>query len=110
MDDVNPANGAGTVNQPAPYRVTVENRGSADLRNVVVRCQFPADMRPRAATNGGERFREAVQWVFKELKPGDVKELNVALTTASPGTARPPRALRPVPPALALPARRGSAC
>jgi uncharacterized repeat protein (TIGR01451 family) len=81
-----PPDGKAMVDQPARYKVTVANRGSADLKNVVVRCQFPADLRPRAATNGGERFRDAVQWVFRELKPGDVKELNVALTTASPGT------------------------
>ena len=37
------------------------------------------------ATNGGQPFRDTVQWIFKELKPGDVKELNVGLTTSSPG-------------------------
>jgi uncharacterized repeat protein (TIGR01451 family) len=81
-----PADGKGMVDQPARYKAVVENRGSADLRNVVVRCQFPSDLRPRAATNGGERFRDSVQWVFKELKKGESKELNVALTAASPGT------------------------
>ena len=80
-----PADGRAMVDQPARYKVVVSNHGSADLRNVVVRCQFPADLRPRAATNGGERFRDTVQWVFKELKKGDVKELNVALVSASPG-------------------------
>ena len=81
-----PADGKAMVDQPARYKVIVSNHGSADLKNVVVRCQHPADARPRAATNGGERFRDTVQWVFKELRKGDVKELNVALTTASPGT------------------------
>ena len=80
-----PANGTGTVRQPAAYRVTVENRGSADLRNVVVRGQFPSDMRPTRATSGGQPFRDSVQWIFKELKKGEVRELNLALTTASPG-------------------------
>src|SRR5262249_15173141 len=61
------------------------NHGSADLKNVVVRCQFSSDLKPRAATNGGERFKEAVQWTFKDLRKGDVKELNVSLATASPG-------------------------
>ena len=81
-----PADGKGMVDQMARYRVVVSNHGSADLRNVVVRCQYPADLRPRSATAGGERFRGTVQWVFKELKKGDVKELNVAFSTGTPGT------------------------
>jgi uncharacterized repeat protein (TIGR01451 family) len=80
-----PADGKGTVDQPARYKVVVSNHGSADLKNVVVRCQFPSDLKPRAATNGGERFKDTVQWTFKELRKGDVKELNVSLATASPG-------------------------
>ena len=74
-----------SVGRPAEYKVTVENRGSADLRNVVVRCQFPPDMRVVRATNGGQPVRESVQWTFRELRPGDVKELNVRLETKSPG-------------------------
>ncbi|HJZ90771.1 MAG TPA: NEW3 domain-containing protein [Gemmataceae bacterium] len=75
----------GTVGVPAGYKVAVENRGSAELRNVVVRCVYPPDMRPTRATNGGQPMRESVQWVFKELKPGDRKELSVALVTTTPG-------------------------
>lgn len=81
-----PGNQKGTVNQPAAYKVTVENRGSADLRNVVVRCQFPPDMRVTRATSGSQPFRDSVQWIFRELKKGDSRELTVSLTTASPGT------------------------
>lgn len=83
-----PAAGKGTVGQPAAYRVTVENRGSATLRNVVVRCQVPPDMRTRRATHGGQPLRSGVQWILKELKRGEVKELNVYLATGSPGTRR----------------------
>jgi uncharacterized repeat protein (TIGR01451 family) len=76
----------GTVGQAAGYRIKLENRGDAELRNVTVRCTFSPDMRPTKATNGGEPFRDSVQWIFKEMKPGDVKELNLGLTTSSPGT------------------------
>jgi uncharacterized repeat protein (TIGR01451 family) len=75
----------GTVGQPAVYNLVVENKGSADLKNVVVRATFPPDMRVTKATNGGQPFRDSVQWVFRELKKGDKKELNVGLTTTSPG-------------------------
>lgn len=80
-----PGNQTGTVNQPAGYKVVVENRGSADLRNVVVRCQFPADMRVTRATSGGQPFKDSVQWIFRELKKGDARELAVSLITAGPG-------------------------
>jgi uncharacterized repeat protein (TIGR01451 family) len=80
-----PQSGKGTVGQPALYKVVVENKGSADLKNVAVRCTMPPDMRATRATNGGQPFRDSVQWTFKELKPGEVKELNVGLTTTKPG-------------------------
>ncbi|HKB01678.1 MAG TPA: hypothetical protein VKD90_05630 [Gemmataceae bacterium] len=76
---------SGTVGQPAVYNLAIENRGSADLRNVVVRCTFPPDMRVTKATNGGQPFRDSVQWIFRELKKGESKDLNVGLTTTSPG-------------------------
>jgi uncharacterized repeat protein (TIGR01451 family) len=81
-----PVGDKGTVGQAAAYRITVENKGSAELRNVTVRCVHPPDMRPVRATNSGQPFRDSVQWVFRELKPGDVKDLNVSLVTSTPGT------------------------
>jgi uncharacterized repeat protein (TIGR01451 family) len=82
---VGPVEGKGTVGQAAGYRIEVENKGTAELKNVVVRCAFPPDMRPTKATNGGQPFRDSVQWVFRELKTGEVKELNVGLVTSTPG-------------------------
>jgi uncharacterized repeat protein (TIGR01451 family) len=75
----------GTVGQAAAYSLVVENKGSADLKNVVVRCTFPPDMKPTKATNGGQPFRDSVQWIFRELKRGETKDLNVGLTTTRPG-------------------------
>jgi uncharacterized repeat protein (TIGR01451 family) len=75
-----------TVGQRADYKVVVENRGDAVLRNVTVRCVFSPDMRPTRATQGGQPFRDSVQWILKEMKPGEVKELEAGLTTATPGT------------------------
>jgi len=81
-----PMSGRATVGQRADYKVVVENRGDAVLRNVTVRCVFSPDMRAARATNGAQPFRDAVQWILKEMKPGEVKELEAGLTTASPGT------------------------
>jgi len=81
-----PVNDKGTVGQAANYRVVVENKGNADLKNVCVRCLFPPDMRPTKATQGGQPFKDSVQWIFRELKVGEVKEINVNLSTTTPGT------------------------
>lgn len=80
-----PAADKGMVGQAAGYRITIANRGTAELRNVCIRCLFPPDMRPTRATNSGQSFRDSVQWIFEKLGPGDVKEVNVALSTATPG-------------------------
>lgn len=81
-----PASDKGTVGQAAIYRVVTENRGTADLKNVVVKCLFPPDMHASKATNGGQPFRDHVQWIFRELKAGESKELNIGLVTTTPGT------------------------
>jgi uncharacterized repeat protein (TIGR01451 family) len=81
-----PAAEKGTVGQPAGYHVVVENKGSADLKNVVVKCVFPPDMHPTKATNSGQLFKDHVQWTFREVKSGESKELNISLTTSTPGT------------------------
>jgi uncharacterized repeat protein (TIGR01451 family) len=81
-----PVGEKGTVGQAAAYRVVVENKGSADLHNVTVRCVHPPDMRPVRATQSGQPFRDSVQWVIREMKPGAVKELNVSLLTSTPGS------------------------
>jgi uncharacterized repeat protein (TIGR01451 family) len=80
-----PASGKGTVGQPAVYRMTVENRGTSDLRNVTVRCLFPPDMQVKKATQSGQPQRDSVQWTFAHLKMGEQKELNISLQTKSPG-------------------------
>ncbi|WP_162136328.1 NEW3 domain-containing protein [Zavarzinella formosa] len=80
-----PATGKGMVGQAAGYRITVSNRGTAELKNVCLRCLFPPDMKPTRATNSGQSFRDSVQWIFEKLAPGDVKEVNVSLSTGTPG-------------------------
>jgi uncharacterized repeat protein (TIGR01451 family) len=80
-----PASEKGLVGQPAAYRIVVSNQGSAELKNVCVRGLFSPDMRPTRATNSGQPFRDNVQWIFDKLKPGETKELNLALVTETPG-------------------------
>jgi uncharacterized repeat protein (TIGR01451 family) len=81
-----PTGDKGKVGQPAMYKILVENRGTADLKNVVAKCVIPPDMHATRATNGGQPFRDHVQWIFRELKAGESKELNIGLTTNTPGT------------------------
>ncbi len=85
LEAVGPAAEKGMVGQAAGYRITIANRGTAELKNVCIRCQFPPDMKPTRATNSGQSFRDSVQWIFEKLGPGDVKEVNVSLSTGTPG-------------------------
>lgn len=85
LEAVGPAAEKGMVGQAAGYRITIANRGTAELKNVCIRCQFPPDMKPTRATNSGQSFRDSVQWIFEKLAPGDVKEVNVSLSTGTPG-------------------------
>ena len=80
-----PAAEKGMVGQAAGYRIVISNRGSAELKNVCIRCLFPPDMKPTRATNSGQSFRESVQWIFDKLAPGETKEVKVALSTGVPG-------------------------
>lgn len=80
-----PANDKGTANSPTTYMVHVHNTGSAVLHNVRVTCNFPAEMRIARAANGGQMFKDAVQWVVPKLGPKETKELSVALTAPSAG-------------------------
>jgi hypothetical protein len=45
-------------------------------------------MHPRRVTHGAQAVRDGVQWVLKDLKPGEDKTLTVALVTTSPGTRK----------------------
>jgi uncharacterized repeat protein (TIGR01451 family) len=85
LEVTGPPGDKGVVGTAALYSLVVRNRGTADLKNVVVRALFPPDMRPTRATNQGQSFKDSVQWVFKDLKSGEAKELTLGLTTSSPG-------------------------
>ena len=85
IEAVGPAADKGLVGQSAGYNIVIANRGSAELRNVCIRCLFPPDMKPTRATSSGQSFRESVQWIFEKLAPGEKKEVKVSLSTGTPG-------------------------
>lgn len=80
-----PANDKATANAPTPYLIHVHNTGTATLHNVCVSCTFPSEMRLAKASNGGQMFKDAVQWVVPKLGPKETKELSVSLTAPSAG-------------------------
>ncbi len=80
-----PANDKGTANAPTPYLIHVHNTGTATLHNVRITCAFPAEMRIAKASNGGQMFKDAAQWLVPKLAPKETKELSVSLTVPSAG-------------------------
>jgi uncharacterized repeat protein (TIGR01451 family) len=80
-----PANDKATANVPTPYLIHVHNTGTAILHNVRVSCAFPSEMRLAKASNGGQMFKDAVQWLLPKLGPKESKELSVSVTAPSAG-------------------------
>jgi len=81
-----PTGDKATANATAPYLVMVHNTGSATLHNVRVNFAFPADLRVSKAAQGGQMFKDAVQWVIPRLEANQTKELAVSLTAPTAGT------------------------
>jgi uncharacterized repeat protein (TIGR01451 family) len=80
-----PEGGKATANAPTSFLVFVHNTGSATLHNVRVTLAFPHEMRLAKASNGGQLFKDAVQWLVPKLGPNETKDLSAALTAPSAG-------------------------
>ena len=81
---VSPPNGA-SVGEPAKFQIVVQNNGTATLNNVRINCNHPTDVEVKGSTNGGQFFRENVQWVIPKLAAGENRTLNLAFVAKSAG-------------------------
>ena len=69
----------------AAYEVTATNTGTMPLLNVRVSGSVPADCLPRRMTNGGQVYRDQVQWTIPKLAPGDRETFRWSLQTSASG-------------------------
>lgn len=67
------------------YTIKVANTGDAVAKDVVVEEMLPAGASLASASDGGKAEAGKVVWRLADLKPGESKELNVALGVGSLG-------------------------
>jgi uncharacterized repeat protein (TIGR01451 family) len=77
----------GVVNpgEAAKYEIIVRNTGTMPSTNVVVTGTIPADCKPTMKTEGGQLFRDSIQWTIPRLEPGEAQTFRFGLKAATTG-------------------------
>jgi len=71
--------------EPARYEITVRNTGTLASTNVRVIGTLPSDTKPTMKTEGGQLYRDAIQWVVPRLDPGAAQTFRFAVKSHSTG-------------------------
>ena len=71
--------------ESAKYVITVRNSGTLTSTNVRVIGTLPSDARPTMKTEGGQLYRDAIQWVIPRLDPGTARTFRFAVKSYSTG-------------------------
>lgn len=69
----------------AKYEITVRNTGTLPSTNVRVTGTLPADCKPTMKTEGGQLYRDAIQWVVPRLEPGEAQTFRFAVKATTTG-------------------------
>ncbi len=77
----------GVVNpgESAKYEITVRNTGTLPSTNVKVTGTIPGDCKPTMKTDGGQVFRDVVQWTIPRLEPSEAQSFRFGLKAATSG-------------------------
>ncbi|HEV3385379.1 MAG TPA: hypothetical protein VG097_11240 [Gemmata sp.] len=77
----------GVVNpgESAKYEITVRNTGTLPSTNVKVTGTIPGDCKPTMKTDGGQVFRDVVQWIIPRLEPSEAQSFRFGLKAATSG-------------------------
>jgi uncharacterized repeat protein (TIGR01451 family) len=68
-----------------PYTITLSNKGDAVARDVMVEEDLPAGANLASASDAGKAEAGKVVWHLPDLKPGETKEVSMALSVGSTG-------------------------
>jgi uncharacterized repeat protein (TIGR01451 family) len=71
--------------ESARYEITVRNTGTMPSTNVKVTGSIPADCRPTLKTDGGQVYRDGIQWTVPKLEAGEAVTLRYGLKLATSG-------------------------
>ncbi|MBA4188188.1 MAG: hypothetical protein C0467_09250 [Planctomycetaceae bacterium] len=79
------ANAPVAPGESAKYEITVRNTGTLTSNNVRVTGTLPADCKPTMKTEGGQLYRDAIQWVVARLEPGEAQTFRFAVKATTTG-------------------------
>lgn len=79
------ANAPVAPGEAAKYEITVRNTGTLPSSNVRVTGTLPADCKPTMKTEGGQLYRDAIQWVVPRLEPGEAQTFRFAVKATTTG-------------------------
>jgi len=71
--------------EAAKYEITVRNTGTLPSTNVRVTGTLPADCKPTKKTEGGQLYRDAIQWVIPRLEPGEAQSFRFEVKATTTG-------------------------
>jgi uncharacterized repeat protein (TIGR01451 family) len=71
--------------EAAKYEITVRNTGTLPSTNVRVTGTLPPDCKPTMKTEGGQLYRDAIQWVIPRLEPSEAQTFRFAVKATTTG-------------------------
>ena len=71
--------------ESAKYEITVRNTGTLPSANIRVTGAIPSDCKPSMKTEGGQLFRDAIQWTIPKLEPGEAQTFRFAIKANTTG-------------------------
>jgi uncharacterized repeat protein (TIGR01451 family) len=71
--------------EPAKYEITVRNTGTMPSTNVRVTGTLPTDCKPTKKTEGGQLYRDAIQWTIPRLEAGDAQTFRFEVKAGTTG-------------------------
>jgi uncharacterized repeat protein (TIGR01451 family) len=74
------------VKESAVYELLVKNSGTAEVKNVLVNCTIPRDVKVVKQSSGGQQFPDSVQWVVPQLKPNEEKLVRLTVQGQKEGS------------------------
>jgi uncharacterized repeat protein (TIGR01451 family) len=71
--------------ESAKYEITVRNTGTLPSTNVRITGNLPSDCKPTSKTEGGQMFRDAIQWTVPRLEPAEAQTFRFAIKANTTG-------------------------
>ncbi len=73
------------LNYPATYQIKLSNTGTMALDNVAVAFSLSPGMQVERASQGGQGFKDRVQWSLGQVRSGDVRIFSITVRAKNPG-------------------------